>query len=240
MNLILTMAGKAKRFADEGYKTPKYLLPWGSRTILWTILAELKKGGAFTDVFLVANHRDEAFMPHVRAIMKEHEINRANLVLVHDTKGQAETAMLGLEAALKAGKNGPTPVVFHNVDTVLYGRDVKQVAEALKKADGYVDVFGSNNRAYSYVLVDDKGKVREIAEKIVVSNLATSGFYGFASADLFKKHFDRATDVYISSVYKKIVAGGGSVVVSEKHKETDTVVLGTPTEYLSASLRAFS
>ena len=30
------------------------------------------------------------------------------------------------------------------------------------------------------------------------------------------------------------------MVVGEKHKETDTVVLGTPTEYLSASLRAFS
>lgn len=237
MNLILTMAGKAKRFADEGYKTPKFLLPWGARTILWSILSELKKGSAFDKIFLIANQRDEAFMPHVYAIMKEHEIPRAHLALIHDTKGQAETALLGLEHAAKNGATGP--VVFHNVDTVLYGRDLKQVADALKKNDGYVDVFGSNNRAYSYVLIEN-GKVREIAEKIVVSNLATSGFYGFASAELFKKHFDRNSDVFISAVYKKLVAAGGTVVVGEKHKETDTVVLGTPTEYLSASLRAFS
>ncbi len=240
MNLILTMAGKAKRFADEGYKTPKYLLPWGSRTILSTILTELTKGGSFSEVFLVANHRDESFMPHVRAIMKDHAINKANLTLVNDTRGQAETALLGLEALEKSGKAGSAPVVFHNVDTILYGRDLKQVSQALQQADGYIDVFGSNNRAYSYVLVEDKNRVREIAEKIVVSNLATSGFYGFKSVETFKRNCDREKDTFISSVYKKIIAGGGAVVVGEKHKETDTVVLGTPTEYISASLLTFS
>lgn len=240
MILILTMAGRQQRFADQGYKTPKYLLPWGDRTILWTILDQLKKDGSFSDVFLVANTRDDAFMPHVRAIMHDRGIDKSNLVLVGDTRGQAETALRGLEAAEKSKKGAAGPIVFHNVDTILYGRDLKKVGDALKRADGYVDVFGSNNREYSYVLVDDKGFVKEIAEKIVVSTLATSGFYGFASGSAFKKQYTPADDVYISSVYKKIIAGGGAVVVSEKHKEADTIVLSNPTEYVGASLLTFS
>jgi NDP-sugar pyrophosphorylase family protein len=234
------MAGRQQRFADQGYKTPKYLLPWGDRTILWTILNELKKDQAFSDVFLVANTRDEAFMPHVRSIMQDHAIDKASLVLVGDTRGQAETALRGLEAAEKSKKGAAGPIVFHNVDTILYGREMKRVSDALKRFDGFIDVFGSNNREYSYVLVDDKGFVQEIAEKIVVSTLATSGFYGFANASVFKKNYSAADDVYISSVYKKIIAGGGSVVVSEKHKEADTIVLSNPTEYVGASLLTFS
>src|ERR1700748_2237691 len=98
MILILTMAGRYQRFLDEGYRLPKYLLPWGDRTVLSTILAELQRTRRFAQVLLVANHRDEVYMPHVRAIMRAHDIPPENLVLTHDTKGQAATAMVGIEA----------------------------------------------------------------------------------------------------------------------------------------------
>jgi dTDP-glucose pyrophosphorylase len=238
--LILTMAGRYQRFADEGYKTPKYLLPWGERVILWTILSELRKGDHFSDVFLIANQRDTNFMPHVRAILEDHGIPRDRLTLIGDTRGQAETAALGLAAVEKARPGAQAPVVFHNVDTILYRRDLKQVATSLKSVEGFIDVFGSNNRNYSYVLTDQKGMVCEIAEKIVVSDLATSGFYGFASADVFRKHYDRAADLYISAVYKRLIAAGGRVVIGPKHQESDTVVLGTPAEYINASLVSFA
>jgi CTP:molybdopterin cytidylyltransferase MocA len=238
MILILTMAGKYQRFADEGYRTPKYLLPWGDRVILWTILSELTKSKDFIDTFLIGNLRDEKHMPHVRAIMKNLGISPDNLILIPDTRGQAETAAIGLSAVEKLHATYHNSVVFHNVDTILYGRDLKQVASALKRADGFIDVFGSNNRAYSYVLVEE-AQVREIAEKIVVSDLATSGFYGFASAATFRKHY-RVGDIYISSVYKSLIAAGGMVLAGPKHQEADTVVLGTPSEYVNASLLQFA
>ena len=43
MNLILTMAGKYSRFVNEGYKIPKYLLPWSNHTILSEILFNITK-----------------------------------------------------------------------------------------------------------------------------------------------------------------------------------------------------
>ena len=47
-------------------------------------MAELLAGGTFSQVLLVANHRDEAYMPHVRAVMKRHGIPANHLLMTHD------------------------------------------------------------------------------------------------------------------------------------------------------------
>ena len=92
MNLILTMAGKYQRFIDEGYRIPKYLLPWGDKTILHTIIHELNKDKYFENIFLIANKRDEIYMPHVRMINRSLGIPSENLILISDTIGQVHTA----------------------------------------------------------------------------------------------------------------------------------------------------
>lgn len=238
MILILTMAGRYQRFVDEGHKLPKYLLPWGDKTVLSAILSELQKNREFSEVFLVANHRDEKYMPHVKAIMRLHKIPADHLTLTHDTKGQAATAQLGIDAVVKTSKIPNEPVFFHNIDTILYQRNVKQMAADIARHDGYIDVFTSNNANYSYVLLDDQRRVREIAEKIVVSDLATSGLYGFKNAQMFQHHYNADEDLYISSVYKRMIANGSSIITGEKHRESDTIVLGTPVEYMNAALVA--
>lgn len=235
MILILTMAGRYQRFIDAGHKLPKYLLPWGDKTVLSTILFELQKRQRFSEVFLIANHRDEAYMPHVRAIMRSAEIPAEHLVLTHDTKGQAATALLGVKAVEEMSKIKSAPIVFHNIDTILLNRDLGEAAKALGSYDGYIDVFLSQNAAYSYVLVDDQRRVLEIAEKIVVSDLATSGLYGFRSAATYRQHYTD-DDLFISGVYKRMLERGAAVVTGTTHRESDTVVLGTPAEYMNAAL----
>lgn len=235
MILILTMAGRYQRFIDEGHKLPKYLLPWGADTVLSAILGELQKSRRFSEVFLVANHRDEAYMPHVKAIMRRQDIPLANLTLTHDTKGQAATALLGIEAVEHGSKRATSPIAFHNIDTILIGRDLAQMETALATHDGYIDVFKSNNPNYSYVL-SEGSVVREIAEKIVVSDLATSGMYGFRSTKMFRDHYNADEDLYISSVYKRMLSQGRSIVTGKQFHESDTIVLGTPLEYMNASL----
>lgn len=238
MILILTMAGRYQRFVDEGHKLPKYLLPWGDKTVLSAILSELQRKEKFDEIFLIANHRDEAYLPHVRAIMKTAGIPSEHLVLTHDTKGQAATAMLGVLAVEQSSKSPYAPIAFHNIDTILLGRDVRQMANALETHDGYIDVFTSHNANYSYVLIDDKHRVTEIAEKIVVSDLATSGLYGFRSARVYHNNYDPDADLYISAVYKRMIERKLSVVSGPQFRESDTIVLGTPLEYMNASLVA--
>lgn len=227
MNLVITMAGKYTRFRDEGYKLPKYLLPWGDRSILSEMLTQLGST-VVENVYLVANKEDEQFMGHVRKIMDAHNIPRQNLMLVNDTSGQAETAY----AAVK--KFQPIkPVVFHNADTILYKRNMAAIYCAVHEHDGFIDVFKSNNHAYSYVVEKD-GRVSMISEKVLVSDLATSGLYGFASPQEFMNYYNGGQK-YISEIYKEMIADGKDIRIGSVHTETDTIVLGTPQDYLKHS-----
>jgi len=235
MFLILTMAGRYQRFLNEGFKTPKYLLPWGAQTILAEVLSQLNIDQVFTDVILVANQRDETYMPHVRAVMRSHNISLNNLILTHDTTGQVETAVMGIKALERLYGEIDSPIVIHNIDTLLLNRNIKEIEELLKLNSGYIDIFGANNKGYSYVLIDQNRKAVEIAEKIVVSDLATSGLYAFKNPQIFMKYLLQ-DDIFVSSILKRMIANGEAVMVSEKHNEYETVVLGTPEEYMNASL----
>jgi len=227
MNLILTMCGKYSRFTNEGYKIPKFLLPWGNHSILSEILYQMK---GFDNIYLVANEADNAFISHVRKILSFYSIPQDHLIMLKDTSGQAETAFIGMCRI----KNLTGPVVFHNIDTILYGRNFKDLSDNLSNNAGYIDVFNSNNHEYSYVLVDENNYIKEIKEKILISDLATSGMYGFSSSKMFLDYYSKSS-LYISEIYRNMMQNGEKIITGKHHTEKDTLVVGTPSEYLNLS-----
>lgn len=225
MDLIITMAGKYKRFRDEGYNLPKYLLPWGRKSILETILLQLNKNNVFNDICLVASKRDEIYAPHIRDIIDGQKIPQNNLFFIEDTKSQTETAHVALTKTDPKG-----PVVFHNIDTILCNRNFLNLGSLLKKYDGIIDIFKSSNHKYSYVLTENS-LVKLIKEKMVISDKATSGLYGFKSASLFRKYYNEQE--YISGLYSDMIEDECRIITTPLHSEDNTIVLGTPSEYLS-------
>jgi hypothetical protein len=233
MNLILTMAGRYTRFIDEGYRIPKYLLPWGAGSILEEIVMQLKNCNSLSNIYLTANKRDEIYMPHVRRILKAMDIPIGNLFLIPDTSGQAETAFQSIINIQKTFGRISGPIIFHNIDTILYGRDLSRLGLDLEQSHGYIDIFRSSNHNYSYVLTQD-GAVKSIAERVLISNNATSGLYAFSDAEKFLECYS-GSELYISDLYTKMLGLGMKVKASRLHSEKDTVVLGTPSEYLTAA-----
>jgi len=231
MNLIMTMAGRYTRFINEGYKLPKYLLPWGNKSILSVIISELNINNDFTNIYLVANKRDEIYMPHVRKILDYLGIPIKNLFLISDTKGQAETAKNAISIIENSTGSLEGNIVFHNIDTILYKRNMRDMKNTLDLNDGYIDIFESSNHAYSYVL-SDNGIVQSIAEKVLISNSASSGMYAFKNVKTFNEFYDDEVD-YISDIYKNMIKSGSKIAISKRYNESDTVVLGTPSEYLT-------
>jgi UDP-N-acetylglucosamine diphosphorylase / glucose-1-phosphate thymidylyltransferase / UDP-N-acetylgalactosamine diphosphorylase / glucosamine-1-phosphate N-acetyltransferase / galactosamine-1-phosphate N-acetyltransferase len=220
--LALCMAGLYRRFRDAGYTTPKFLLPLEAETILGQIVREL----APERLLLVANQRD---LPHEAAIQAA--APGGCLRFIGDTGGQAETAAVAARLALERGWGGP--IVFHNVDTILYDRDLSQIGTALKTADGFIDVFRSDSPRFSYAALDGR-KVTQIAEKKVISPWATTGLYGFASPEYFIAAADRTQtrthgEFYISDVYHQLLQEGATIHSDAQDKRT--LVLGTPAEY---------
>ena len=75
--------------------------------------------------------------------------------------------------------------------------------------------------------------MKEIKEKVLISNLATSGLYGFSSSSMFIENFDN--EIYISEIYRKMIKKGMKIATGETYSESDTLVVGTPSEYFNLS-----
>lgn len=222
MNLIYTMAGQYARFKKEGFKIPKYLLPWGSSNIISTSI-DLMIGG-FDNIYLIVNKRDSQYFNHLKLIMKNKGISQDNLVVISDTESQNETAFEGLNQ-IKAELQGP--VFFHNVDTFLFYRDFKHIEQSIVNNDGYIDVFNSNSHQYSYV-ISKNGQVKEVAEKVLISETASSGLYGFKDCKTYYKYYKSG---FIIDMFSEMIKDKLSIVHGQIHNERDTKVLGTPKEY---------
>ena len=219
--LVLCMAGLYNRFRDAGYTTPKFLLEVEGRTILSIIVDALEP----RVLILVANERDRSYEGQIRQAVGDCE-----LLWIGDTGGQAETAAIGARAV-----RGDGPVVFHNVDTVLVGRDLEAIGDQLQSAAGYIDVFDSDSPVFSYVGVKG-GQIVEIREKVVISRHATTGLYGFASAGLYLEAYEATShrsggEFYISDVYKTLIERGDRLVINLSSTGHKTLVLGTPAQY---------
>jgi dTDP-glucose pyrophosphorylase len=231
-HLVLCMAGIYKRFRDAGYQTPKYLLPIGDVAVLTCIV----RGLAPRSVLLVMNQRDAEFRDVAVAAVLEGGAEEVDVLIIGDTGGQAETAILGARRLIERGWAGP--LVFHNVDTVLRGRSLTEIGEVLTRCEGFIDVFSSESPAYSYVRLEGD-RVMDIREKEVISHHATSGLYGFASA---ARYLAAAVDCprrskgefYISDVYRQLLDAGADVRANPDRGGFETRVLGTPAEYEQA------
>ena len=70
--------------------------------------------------------------------------------------------------------------------------------------------------------------ITNISEKILISNEATSGLYGFSSTETYCKYY---VDGYISQIYDKMIKDDKHIVSGDIHNDNDTIVLGTPYEY---------
>tara|TARA_R110000851_G_scaffold13896_2_gene47222 strand:- start:54 stop:779 length:726 start_codon:yes stop_codon:yes gene_type:complete len=233
MILILTMAGSYTRFRDFSYKIPKYLLPVSNRTILHYIIKSFRETDIITDIFLIANLRDIRFRPQIEDTIKEFGIGSENLVFTEDTKGQGCTALHGLRACPADPK---TAVCLHNVDTILYERDFSKIKEELTSGnvDCVIDVFKSNNKAYSYILLS-QDKVISIQEKKVISDIASSGCYFFSNLKIAEEYLEKASqnnNFYISQAIGEMIKDNRKVVITDIKTERQTVVLGTPEEYI--------
>ncbi len=226
------MAGKYIRFRNAGYSLPKFLLPLGNgKTIFQEIMEQLVSGYNFENIIIVANQNDYQHTAEIESAIKASGIHEFDLLFIEDTKGQAETALVGINQ-LKKKQCRSKKIVIHNIDTVLYERDMHRIDKLLDTYHGYIDVFIANTDNYSYVKTDDNNVVTDIKEKEVISNKATTGLYVFKDLNEYERYFKQmkiAGEYYISHLYELMLIDQKEIIVNTKM--TSTIILGTPQEY---------
>ncbi len=236
--VVLCLAGLGKRFSDKGYITPKFLLANKQRiTILELIIKNLLLSGA-NKFLLMLNNSHRKYENEVRKISEKLDI-KLNIGFISNTQGQAETAYEAIKLLEENDhdilKN--SPIAFHNGDTILINRNLDKISKIMEESKymGVIDTFESNSKNFSYLQVNDRGIVKKIIEKRVISNKATSGFYVFSNKKIYKEFYSKVDfakkEIFISDVYEKLIMSNLKVYNVHNTNPKETIVLGTPYEY---------
>ena len=234
IDVVITMGGLGSRFRKAGYTVPKYMIEAKGKTLFEWSLISLE---GYTDrvdkyVFLAMEDETVDVEGFVRGKCAELGITNYELILLdHLTDGQATTALL-------ANKywDPKHALLVYNIDTYVEAGEMNWQE---LKGDGFIPCFQAPGDHWSFVRLDDAGRVVEIKEKQRISPYCTLGAYYFKTCELYETLYHEYYDVprddlvngekYIAPLYDYLLSKGGDIYISDIAPER-VHVLGTPEE----------
>jgi len=216
---IIPLAGFGTRFAGRGWDVPKPLIEVLGKPMLYYSVASLPLLN-FTETIFVM--RDDEFADQLQERI-EHlfgGIKWSVIRLPFATSGQAETVYLATE---KIPRNAP--IVIHNGDTAFNAHFDKDFFKG-----NNLLLFKDSDPRWSFARLDGNRNVVETAEKIAISDFASTGTYSFESAGLYREIYreglDRvSSERYIAPMFNRLISMGlkvGSEVANQ------VFCMGTP------------
>ena len=222
MKIILPMAGNGQRFIDAGYSNPKPLIDIDGKPMFVRVLENIKYG---TDVHVIVR-RDHVEENDINTHIKEACPDATVHILHQATEGAACTV---LEAINPYSNDG---FLVANCDQLMVWN--KSDFFESDNSEGTIFTFIPDHERpiHSYVKVDNSGYITELAEKKMISNIATVGVYHFASEKRFFKAAHKMMDAndrtngefYLAPVYNYL-----DEKVKE-HRVDKFLGMGTPEE----------
>lgn len=231
MQIIITMAGRGTRFRNAGYDTPKYMIESKGKTLFeWSMKSLVNYNKHVSKYIFIVRKEDESseFIKEKCYILGIKNIDI--IELEYETDGQATTCM---EAIHLCNKN--ESILIYNIDTYVE-ENILKYSEI--KGDGFIPCFRAEGDHWSFVGINNEGKVTKIAEKERISSNCTLGAYYFSSAKLYEGIYNEYymnnknlvnNEKYIAPMYNLLINKGYEVEMSII--DYDKVhVLGTPEE----------
>ena len=234
IDIVITMGGLGSRFRKAGYTVPKYMIEARGKTLFeWSMISlEGYRDRADKYVFIAMKDENNDVEDFIRDKCRELSIKDPKVILLdYLTDGQATTAML-------AGKywDREHSLLIYNIDTYV---EAGEMNSKELKGDGFIPCFQAEGDHWSFVRLDDGGRVVEIKEKKRISNYCTLGAYYFRTCglyeDLYNEYYgnkDRELvngEKYVAPLYDYLLSKGGDIYISDIDPNR-VHVLGTPEE----------
>ena len=234
IDIVITMGGLGSRFRKAGYAVPKYMIEAKGRTLFEWSMISLEGYRDRADKYVFIAMKDDA--NDVEAFIKDKcsELNIEDpkvILLDYLTDGQATTAML-------AGKfwNREHALLIYNIDTYV---EAGEMNSRELRGDGFIPCFRAEGDHWSFVRLDDEGRVVEIKEKKRISDHCTLGAYYFKTCglyeDLYNEYYGTGEgelvngEKYVAPLYDHLLRKGGEIYISDIDSKK-VHVLGTPEE----------
>ena len=225
MNVLIPMAGAGSRFQEQGYDLPKPMIDVCGKPMIQRVVESLSSKKLDINFIFVAQRE------HLELGMKEFLQDKGEIVTINEmTEGAACTTLLAEKFI-----DNEEELVIANCDQYLQWSFYDFISYS-RLYDGCLVTFNSTNPHHSYVKTK-KSLVKEVAEKIVISDKASAGIYYFKTGNeyvksaksMIDKNIRTNNEFYICPVYNELLINDARVSTYEcdvhnKH------MLGTPEE----------
>ena len=236
IDVVITMGGLGSRFRKAGYTVPKYMIEARGKTLFEWSMISLEGFAGDVDQYIFIAMKDDAcdVAEFVESKCEELKIKRYHIILLdYLTDGQATTAMLASRYW--------TPdhaLLIYNIDTYV---EAGEMNSAQLRGDGFIPCFHAEGTHWSFVRLDESGKVVEIREKVRISDHCTLGAYYFRTCELYRQLYEEFYsdpevlktiangEKYVAPLYDFLLRKNGEIYICNIPAEK-VHVLGTPEE----------
>lgn len=225
LNVLIPMAGAGSRFAVAGYTFPKPLIEVNGKPMIQLVVENLNINANF--IFIVQKEHYEKY--HLQYLLQLIAPGCHIIQVDGVTQGAACTTLLA-ESLI----NNENPLLIANSDQFLeWNSNECMYAFTANGVDGGIVTFPATHPKWSYVSLDNEGFVEQVAEKKVISNLATAGLYFWKHGKEYVKHAQDmishdikvGNEFYVAPVYNNAIKAGAKIRVKNAQRMWG---LGTP------------
>lgn len=227
MKIIVPMAGRGSRFVNRGVSTPKPLIPIHGRPMVAWALDSLRELAFSQLIFVVLQEHETAF--GITSLLHKLAGPATQVIIIPNiTEGQLCTVLAAKELI-----DTDEDILIASADTYIRSSLAQDIAERESSCQGIISVANLPGDRWSFARADEGGRVVEVAEKVRISDHASTGLYYFTNGREFTSvaemmianHEKTRGEYYVIPVYQKYIQRGWQVKLSLASEMWD---MGTP------------
>jgi len=226
IKIVIPMSGQGSRFAKEGYKLPKPLIEIFGKPMIQFVVENIKdflQTKLHDFIFIVQEEHYEKYSLEtiLNSIAPSCKIVKIN----KQTEGACCSVLLAKDII-----NTDEHMMIVNSDQFVEWKD----PFFYSTSDGEIAVFNATETKWSYVeYLENTNIVKQVAEKKVISNVATVGMYYYSSGKEFVKYAEKMieknirtnNEFYVCPVFNEFINDGKIITTFPVKKMWS---LGTP------------
>ena len=227
------MAGAGSRFAQAGYRDTKPLIPIRGVPMIRLVIENLRPAQAHRFIFVCQRQHVEQYGLTERLT---DWAPGAEVVAIDGLTQGAACTVLAAEHLINTGDALMIANSDQWIDADIDAYLARMEAQAL---DGLIMTMTANDPKWSYVALDERSRVTNVIEKVVISDEATVGIYNYrrgadfvAAAKAMIAADERSNgEFYVAPVYNRLIGAGAQIGIANVGREAAGMYgLGIPAD----------
>jgi dTDP-glucose pyrophosphorylase len=201
-----------------GYTAPKPFIKVLDRNMLEWVYATLPECEEYIFAFL----KEHCAHYDIDAFINKLTNGKGRVVAIDKlTRGAAETALMALDGYTENEALSKDLLIVNSDQYIEYNEMNFDVLRKCIGVDGVIFTFNATHPKWSFAEYNaNKGKIVRVAEKEVISDLATTGNYYFkymgqfryCAKSMIKQNIRTNGEFYLCPVYNELIKGGFKAV----------------------------